>query len=110
MQAVAPSVRPAEFPAVTLPPTRNGVGSPARPSMLVSGRRNWSRPATVQPASVKTDMGTTVSRMTPFSQAAAAFSCPEQRVWRSRTCVILRAFGGHYFRRIFFGPVPAVFS
>ncbi len=38
--AVAPSVRPAEFPAVTRPPTRNGVGRSARPSRDVSGRRN----------------------------------------------------------------------
>ena len=39
--AVAPSVScPAELPAVTWPPARNGVGGPASPSIDVSGRRN----------------------------------------------------------------------
>ena len=41
-QTPAPSVRPAELPAVTRPPGRNGVGSSARPSSEVSGRRNSS--------------------------------------------------------------------
>ena len=41
----------------------------------MSGRRNWSRSATVQPSSVKTDIGTTVSRMIPFDQAAVARFC-----------------------------------
>ena len=63
--AVAPSVRPAEFPAVTRPPARNGVRSVASASIVVSGRRNSSRSATVQPSSVKTDIGTTISSMTP---------------------------------------------
>ena len=40
---MAPSVSPAELPAVTRPPARNGVRSPARPSSVVSGRRNSSR-------------------------------------------------------------------
>ena len=47
--AVAPSVNPAELPAVTRPPARNGVRSVASASIVVSGRRNWSRSATVQP-------------------------------------------------------------
>ena len=66
---------PAEFPAVTRPPARNGVGSDARPSSDVSGRRNSSRSASRQPSSAKTDIGTTVSRITPFCQAAAARCC-----------------------------------
>jgi hypothetical protein len=41
----------------------------------VSGRRNSSRSASVQPSSVKTLIGTTVSRMTPFCHAAAARCC-----------------------------------
>ena len=71
--AVAPSVSPAELPAVTRPPARNGVRSSARPSSVVSGRRNWSRSATVQPSSEKTDIGTTISSITPSSHAFAAF-------------------------------------
>ena len=43
--------------------------------MVVSGRRNSSRSATRQPSSVKTDIGTTVWRMTPFAHAAAARRC-----------------------------------
>ena len=69
---MAPSVRPAELPAVTRPPGRKGVGSVASASSVVSGRRNSSRSAARQPSSVKTVIGTTVSRMTPFSQAAVA--------------------------------------
>ena len=75
--AVAPSVSPAEFPAVTRPATRNGVRSSARASIVVSGRRNSSRAASVQPSSPNTDMGTTISSMTPSSQARAAFCCEE---------------------------------
>ena len=44
--AVAPSVSPAELPAVTRPPARKGVRRFARPSSVVSGRRNSSRSAT----------------------------------------------------------------
>ena len=73
--AVAPSVSPAELPAVTRPPARNAGFSAARPSIVVSGRRNSSRSATFQPSSLKTAIGTTVSRMTPFSHAAAARCC-----------------------------------
>ena len=73
--AVAPSVRPAELPAVTRPPARNGARRFARPSMDVSGRRNSSRSAAFQPSSVKTLIGTTVPRMTPFCHAAAARCC-----------------------------------
>ena len=54
---------------MTRPAVRNGVRSSASPSSVVSGRRNWSRWATVQPSSVKTDIGTTISSMTPSSQA-----------------------------------------
>ena len=43
--------------------------------MDVSGRRNSSRSARRQPSSVNTAIGTTVSRMTPFRQAAAARDC-----------------------------------
>ena len=38
MQAVAPSLSPAELPAVTLPCGRNGVLSAARSSTVVPGR------------------------------------------------------------------------
>ena len=72
---MAPSVSPAELPAVTRPPTRNGVGRSAMASSVVSGRRNSSRSATRQPLSPKTVIGTTVSRMTPFCQAAARRWC-----------------------------------
>ena len=41
----------------------------------MSGRRNSSRSATFQPSSEKTAIGTTVSFITPFSHAAAAFCC-----------------------------------
>ncbi len=60
---------------MTRPPGRNGVGRSARPSMLVSARRNSSRSARRQPSSVKTVIGTTVSRITPFFHAAAARCC-----------------------------------
>ena len=72
---MAPSVSPAELPAVTRPPARNGVGRSAMPSIVVSGRRNSSRSATRQPSSEKTVIGTTVSRMTPFCHAAASRWC-----------------------------------
>ena len=38
-------------------------------------RRNSSRSASFQPSSLKTAIGTTVSRITPFAHAAAAFCC-----------------------------------
>ncbi len=77
--AVAPSVSPAELPAVTRPPARNGVRSAARPSSVVSGRRNSSRPATRHPSSPKTLIGTTVRDITPSSSAQARVA----RAWLS---------------------------
>ena len=73
--AVAPSVRPAEFPAVTRPPARKGVRKVASASIVVSGRRNSSRLATVQPSSENTDIGTTMSSITPSSHAFPARRC-----------------------------------
>ena len=49
--AVAPSLSPEEFPGVTRPEGRNGVLSPARPSIVVLGRGASSAVATVQPSS-----------------------------------------------------------
>ena len=49
--AVAPSFRPEEFPAVTRPAGRNGVFSPARPSIVVVGRGASSTVAIPQPSS-----------------------------------------------------------
>ena len=79
---MAPSVSPAELPAVTRPPARNGVRSAARPSSVVSGRRNSSRAATRQPSSPKTLIGTTVRDMTPSSssQARVALTLALERV------------------------------
>ncbi len=87
--AVAPSVSPAELPAVTRPAARKGVDRAASPSSVVSGRRNSSRSAIAQPVSVKTDIGTTVSAMTPSAQAAVARCCE-----RSAYCV------GHLARQL----------
>ncbi len=86
--AVAPSVSPAELPAVTRPPARNAGFSAARPSRLVSARRNSSRSATFQPSSVNTAIGTTVSRMTPFAHAAAARCCDASAKASARSRVI----------------------
>ena len=49
--AVAPSFRPDELPGVTRPAGRNGVLSPAKPSIVVCGRGGSSTVATVQPSS-----------------------------------------------------------
>ena len=49
--AVAPSLRPDEFPAVTRPAGRKGVFSPARPSIVVVGRGASSTVAIDQPSS-----------------------------------------------------------
>ena len=49
--AVAPSLSPDEFPAVTRPAGRNGVFKPARPSIVVVGRGASSTVAIVQPSS-----------------------------------------------------------
>ncbi|CAB4756272.1 unannotated protein [freshwater metagenome] len=49
--AVAPSLSPDEFPAVTRPAARNGVFSVAKPSNVVVGRGGSSTVATVQPNS-----------------------------------------------------------
>jgi len=89
----APSVKPAELPAVTRPPARNAGLSEASPSSVVSGRRNSSRPATFQPSSEKTDIGTTVSFMTPLfcvasAHAAAAFWCDASANASARSFVI----------------------
>ena len=103
-RAVAPSVSPAELPAVTRPPARNAGFSAASPSSVVSGRRNSSRSATFQPSSVKTAIGTTVSRMTPFSQAAAARCCDATRervgaLLRDRGEAVVQVLGGLAHRR-----------
>ena len=68
---------------------RRGTASAASASAssVVSGRRNSSRSAARQPSSVKTVIGTTVSRMTPFSQAAAARCCERTA---KRVGVVLR--------------------
>ncbi len=87
--AVAPSVSPAEFPAVTRPPARNGVRSRASPSCVVSGRRNWSRSASVQPSSVNTLIGTTVRAITP-SGSSQRGRRPRLRAYRERVGVVLR--------------------
>ena len=42
-RAQAPSFTPAALPAVTVPPSRNGAGSFAKPSIVVSGRGCSSR-------------------------------------------------------------------
>src|SRR5690606_21290202 len=52
-QAVAPSLRPAALPAVTLPWTRKGVFSPARSSSVVPGRGGSSSVASPQPFSAE---------------------------------------------------------
>ena len=65
--------------------------APASPSSVVSGRRNSSRSAIVQPLSVNTAIGTTVSAMTPFCQAAAARCC-ERRA--KRVGVLARQLAG----------------
>ena len=49
--AVAPSLSPDEFPAVTRPAGRKGVFSPARPSIVVVGRGASSTVAIVHPSS-----------------------------------------------------------
>ena len=49
--AVAPSLRPDEFPAVTRPAGRKGVLSAARPSIVVVGRGASSTVAIAQPSS-----------------------------------------------------------
>ena len=49
--AVAPSLSPEEFPAVTRPAGRNGVLRPARPSIVVVGRGASSTVAIPQPSS-----------------------------------------------------------
>ena len=49
--AVAPSLSPDEFPAVTRPAGRNGVLSVARPSRVVVGRGGSSTVAIPQPSS-----------------------------------------------------------
>ena len=51
MQAVAPSLRPAELPALTLPCGRNGVFSAARSSRVVPGRGGSSWVARPKPCS-----------------------------------------------------------
>ena len=85
---MAPSVSPAEFPAVTRPPARNAGFSAASPSSDVSGRRNSSWSATFQPASEKTAIGTTVSFITPSAQAAVAFCCDASANASARSFVI----------------------
>ncbi len=59
MLPVAPSLRPAEFPAVTCPCGRKGVLSEARPSMVVPGRGGSSSVARPQPsAALRVAIGT----------------------------------------------------
>ena len=102
--AVAPSVKPAELPAVTRPPARNAGFSCARPSSEVSGRRNSSRSATFQPSSVKTAIGTTVSRITPFvpRRRGALLRLQRERVGallRDRRKPVVQVLGGLSHRR-----------
>ena len=73
---------------MTRPPARKAGFSAASPSSVVSGRRNSSRSATCQPSSEKTAIGTTVSRMTPFCQAAVAFCCEASANASARSFVI----------------------
>ncbi len=66
--------------------------------MVVSGRRNSSRSATVHPSSVKTDIGTTMSSITPSSHACSGATlgldgirvCRLSRQLRERVVEVLR--------------------
>lgn len=94
IEAVAPSLRPAALPAVTLPWTRNGVFRLASDSRVVPGRIGSSavtRPQPVSPveASVRrTEIGTRSCWILPSAYALAAFSC-ERTAYSSARCLVM---------------------
>src|SRR5438445_439610 len=97
-RAAAPSLTPLEFPAVTVPPSRNAGGSFARASRDVSGRGCSSRVTRATPPFFwGTGTGTISSENLPLSIAAIALR------WLSRA---KRSCSS----RVIFGPTSRRFS
>ena len=72
-RAQAPSLTPEALPAVTLPPSRNGAGSLARRSIVVSGRGCSSVSTTTgSPLRRGTETGTISSASRPSRTASPA--------------------------------------